>query len=73
MIASPGKALCDKIIMTTGILLRSTKQVRDYLLDELRMDEEMLGKLDINEIESWITNSSKKESLQMLVKTLKNL
>jgi hypothetical protein len=73
MIASPEKALCDKIIMTTGILLRSTKQVRDYLLDELRMDEEMLGKLDINEIESWITNSSKKESLQMLVKTLKNL
>lgn len=73
MIASPEKALCDKIIMTSGILLRSTKLVSEYLLDELRMDEEMLQKLDTNEIESWINISPKKESLKMLVKALKNL
>lgn len=73
MIASPEKALCDKIVMTAGILLRSTKQVKDYLLDDLRMDEDSLQKLDTNEINCWIDSALKKESLLMLVKTLKNL
>jgi len=73
MIASPEKALCDMIVMTSGILLRSTKQVKDYLLEDLRIDEEMLKKLDANEINGWIDSAQKKESLLMLVKTLKNL
>ena len=73
MIASPEKAICDNIVMTSGILLRSTKQVREYLLDDLRMDEEMLPKLNANEINSWLDSALKKESLLILVKTLKYL
>ncbi len=73
MIASPEKALCDNILMTSGVLLRSTKQVKDYLLDDLRIDKELLLKLNANEIDSWLNISPKKKSLQMLVKTLLNL
>jgi len=73
LIASPEKALCDKIVMTSGISLRSSKQVQEFLIDDLRIDEETLGKFDLNEISSWIGEAPKKSSLEMLIKTLKVL
>jgi hypothetical protein len=73
LIASAEKAICDKIILTSGVLLRSTRQTREFLLDDLRIDEDMLERLDIHEISSWMENAPKKESLNMLVKTLSSL
>jgi hypothetical protein len=73
LIASPEKALCDKIISTSGLLLRSSKQTVKYLTDDLRIDEQVLQNFDITEITSWIDAAPKKESLSMLVKTLENL
>lgn len=73
LIASPEKALCDKIVMTSGVFLRSSRQVREFLIDDLRIEEEMLRKLDLKAINSWIGNAAKKSSLEMLVKTLKTL
>jgi len=73
LIASPEKALCDKIITTSGILLRSSRQVREYLIDDLRMDEEMLRKFDTEAISTWITDAPKKRSLSMLVNTIASL
>jgi len=73
MIASPEKALCDKIVMTTGVFLRSTKQTLEFLIEDLRIDEEMLQKLNVKEISSWTDDAPKKSSLQMLVKTLISL
>ena len=37
LIASPEKAICDKIVMTSGIFLRSTKQELEFLLEDMRM------------------------------------
>jgi len=71
LIASPEKALCDKIVMTSGVFLRSSRQVQEFLIDDLRIDEEMLGKFDLKEINSWIEDAPKKSSLEMLVKTLR--
>lgn len=73
LIASPEKALCDKIILTSGVLLRSISQTRDFLLDDMRMDEEILRTLNISTIQSWIEDAPKKNSLQMLIKTLEQL
>lgn len=73
LMASPEKALCDKIVMTSGIFLRSTVQVRSFLSDDLRIDQEKLRGLDINIIDSWIDDSPKESSLRMLTKTLKML
>ena len=73
LMASPEKALCDKIVMTSGILLRSTRQVQEFLIDDLRIGEEQLQKLDVKEITSWIDNAPKKSSLNLLVKMLSNL
>lgn len=70
MIASPEKALCDKIVLTTGINLRSQTQTLNFLLDDLRLDEESLSSIDTSTISSWIEDAPKKTSLEMLVKTI---
>ncbi len=73
MIASPEKAICDKIVLTSGVLLRSINQTRDFLTEDLRIDIEQLQSLSISTIESWLENAPKRSSLQMLVNTLRTL
>lgn len=73
LIASPEKALCDKIILTSTINLRSIKQTREFLLEDLRIDDEMLRTLDREIIPSWLECAPKKNSLKMLIKTLHEL
>jgi hypothetical protein len=73
MIASREKALCDKIILTSGVQLRSVQQALDFLLEDLRIDEDQLSTLDLQMIHSWIEDAPKKSSLSMLLKTLESL
>ena len=73
MVASPEKALCDKIITTSGLLLRSRKAAKEFLLENMRMDEDILRQLNTKEMKSWIKGSLKKESLSMLVNTIQEL
>jgi hypothetical protein len=73
MIASPEKALCDKIVSTPGILLRSPAQASAYLLEDLRMDESNLKGLNCEMISSWLTDAPKKDSLEMALKIIQNL
>lgn len=73
LIASPEKALCDKIVSTPGILLRSTKQAFTYLVENLRMDENALKKMDVAVIDRWLPDAPKKESLLMATKMIRTL
>jgi len=73
LVATPEKALCDKIVTTSGLVLRSTVQTRNFLLDDLRIDVGSLKRMDRKKIASWIVDAPKKESLKMLVKTLTEL
>jgi len=73
MIASPEKALCDKIVLTAGVQLRSISQTMDFLLEDLRIDEEQLQALDVQAIQSWVEDAPKRNSLQQLVNTLQRL
>lgn len=73
LIASREKAICDKIVMTSGIQLRSQKQTQEYLLDDLRMDEDLLRELDLKAISSWVKDAPKAKSLLMLIKTIQSL
>ena len=70
LIASPEKALCDKVVLTPKIYLRSIKQTEEFLMEDLRMDSEVLSTLDTKVMELWIKNAPKKSSLKMLIKTL---
>jgi len=73
IIASPEKALCDKIIGTAGILLRSTAQASAYLIENLRMDEIALKGMNTKAMNTWLGAAPKKESLTMMIKMIQNL
>ncbi len=73
LMASPEKALCDKIITTPGILLRSVKQTMEILIEDFRIEESSLLKLDVTAISNWLKDAPKEKSLMTLVKTLQNL
>lgn len=73
LIASREKALCDKIVLTSKINLRSIKQTQEFLIEDLRMDTEVLSTLNTEVMELWIKDAPKKNSLKMLIKTLREL
>jgi hypothetical protein len=73
LIASPEKALCDKIITTSGILLRSKKQTMDLLLEDLRISETALKELRFDLIEEWSVKAPKQSSMEMLAKSLRSI
>jgi hypothetical protein len=73
LMATPEKALCDKIILTSGISLRSIRQTNNLLLHDLRLDIALLPNLNIATISSWLSHAPKKASLEMLIKTLQSL
>jgi len=73
LVASPGKALFDKVVTTAGLLFRSKKEVTDYLIDNLRMDEDNLKSLDLKAMAEWLSDAPKKDSLQMMIKTITTL
>ena len=73
MVASREKALCDKIITTSGLLLRSRKAAKEFLLENMRMDEDALRQLNTKEMTSWIKGSLKEESLSMVVNAIQEL
>lgn len=73
LIASVEKALCDKIIMTSGVFLRSAVQAMEFLTEDLRIEQSALRKLNLKAIRSWIPDAPKKTSLEMLVKTIEGL
>jgi predicted transcriptional regulator of viral defense system len=73
MVASPEKALCDKIATTAGINLRSLTAARNYVLDNLRMEESDLTKFDTIAMISWLENAPKRDSIEMLIKMIEKI
>lgn len=50
LMATPEKALADKLRDERGTGIRTQRDMRSYLLDHLRIDSEGLGKLDSNRL-----------------------
>ncbi len=73
IIASPEKALCDKIVATKGVIFRSEKGVREYLIDGMRMDEERLNALDTDRMTEWLPHAPKSESLAKMIDMITRL
>ncbi|HEV2482409.1 MAG TPA: hypothetical protein VGS79_22245 [Puia sp.] len=71
LIASPEKALFDKIITTAGVDFRSKVSVLSYIENDLRIDINDLKDLDISQMETWVSTSPKKESLSMLLSAIR--
>ena len=74
MIASPEKALCDKIYTAKGLCIRSKKTMLEYLLYDLRIDMDELDVFDIGIVKEYveITKSIRIEFLYKILKESKN-
>jgi hypothetical protein len=70
LLASPEKALCDKIVTTSGLLFRSSVQLRSWLIEDMRMNREVLRTLNTRIIRSWLDKAPKKDSIKLLIKIL---
>lgn len=73
LVATAEKAICDKIITTSGLLFRSEVQLKEWMLDDMRMDRELLRTLKTERIREWLKESPKKESLQWLIKSVEKI
>lgn len=73
LLASPEKALCDTIITSAQLQLRSKKATRAYLLDDMRIELADLRQLDAIEIKSWLSHCPKQNTIHMLIQTLDSL
>jgi predicted transcriptional regulator of viral defense system len=70
LIASPEKALCDKIITTPNLRIQSVKAMREYLEEDLRFEISALQKFDIGVIRQCAEVGRKKTELRELEKLL---
>lgn len=73
LIASKEKALCDKIITTQRLKLRSVKQARDYIMEDLRISRDTLRELNTRVINDYLKAAPKADSILILIKTLNDL
>lgn len=73
IMASPEKALTDKIATTPGVILRSIKNAQNYVFENLRMEQSDLKDFNTTQMRSWLSNAPKKESLEILIKMMEKL
>lgn len=73
MVASPEKALCDKVVDTLGLSLRSKKSAIEFLVENLRIEEDKLKELNLNEMSMWLEYAPKAKSLEMIIGAIRNL
>jgi hypothetical protein len=73
LMAGKEKALCDKIITTQRLKLRSVKQAREYLMEDLRISRDTLRELNTSVINDYLKDAPKEDSLSILIKTLNDL
>jgi hypothetical protein len=71
LLASPEKSLCDLLVNTRGLQIRSRISMLSYLVDFLRIDEESLAALKPALIHECAMAGPKKETLHYLEETIK--
>jgi hypothetical protein len=66
IMAKPEKAICDLILSTSALRLQSKKAMREYLIEDLRIDMESWGDPDAGIIKECIEFGYKKNELRLL-------
>jgi predicted transcriptional regulator of viral defense system len=72
LIASPEKALCDKIVNSRNVRIQSVKAMHEYLENDLRFEISALSSFNADIIENCIKQGRKKTELTQLLKLLQN-
>lgn len=70
LMASPEKALCDKVLLTRNLNVVSVASMRVYLLEDLRMEPQALGALDSRIVQQCLEAGHKPRQLAALLKVV---
>ena len=73
LMAGPEKALCDTILYDSYLPSQSVKRLEQYLEEDVRIDMDALGELDIRVIEACAQSGGKEQILNNLIKIIKKL
>ncbi|MHA8083425.1 type IV toxin-antitoxin system AbiEi family antitoxin domain-containing protein [Aquirufa sp. A-Brett2-15D] len=73
LIASPEKCICDKVLTTSGVNLRSKKQAMTFLVEDLRMEKDRLRELNLREMLKWLPVCPKRPSIKNLIEAIAEL
>jgi len=68
LMASPAKAICDKLVLTRRLQAVSVKSMRAFLFEDLRLEPEAVGALDTDVIRQCMATGHKPRQLQALYK-----
>ena len=66
LLAKPEKALCDLILTTPNLRLQSVKAMQNYLIEDLRIDSDILKTLDRNIVRQCVEVGKKKNELKII-------
>ena len=70
LIASPAKALCDKVMLTPRLRATSRAAMQRFLLDDLRLDADALRDLDLDVVRAYAACGVKSAQLRALLHCL---
>jgi len=73
MIATPEKALCDKVLFTKNLGITSIRAMVEYLRDDLRIDLDELKKFDLDTIKQCAGKGYKCKLMEYLYKAIKKV
>lgn len=73
LIASPAKALCDKVLLTPGLRAGSRGAMQRFLFEDLRIDSGTLQGLDLDVVRAYAGGSRKTAPLRALLHCLEAL
>ncbi|MFI0403345.1 MAG: hypothetical protein ACH34U_10600 [Cyanobium sp.] len=73
LITSPAKALCDRLVLARNLPLLSRSAMRQWLLDDLRLDPEWLSAMDLTDVRACLVTGLKRRQLGTLLAVLERL
>lgn len=73
LMATPEKALCDKIVYTKNLNIRSVKGLAEFLFEDMRYEEENISVFDTDIIRKCSLVGKKQKTLRLLIKLIEKL
>lgn len=73
LIASPAKALCDRLLLSRTLPPLSRGAMRQWLLEDLRLDPDALARLNLTDIRACLATGFKRRQLRTLLAVIEHL
>jgi len=73
LIAGPAKALCDRLVLSRGLPPLSRGAMRQWLLEDLRLDPDELARLNLGDIRACLGTGFKRRQLGTLLAVMECL